>query len=154
MGRGAWRRGQFQQSAQKWQQGYQGAQAAIQSGVQAPKADPTAAAIANVNGLISGFNAATAGGAQSMWANNLRKSGQAGWAAGMNQYATSGLATKAAKGAPHYLAFAQGYGAQVVAQANSLPPRGDFAANMQRQQQMSAWEHQQRGKFRKLWRGG
>lgn len=153
MGRGAWRRGQIQQSAAKWQSGYQGAQAAIQAGVQNPKQDPTAAAIANVNGLISGFNAATAGGAQSTWAQNLRKAGQAGWAAGMNQFATSGLASKASKGMPHYQAFAAQYGPAVVAAASQLPARGDFAANQQRAANMAQWEHQQRGKYRKLWRG-
>lgn len=154
MGRGAWRKGQFAQTAQKWQTGYQGAQAALTAGVKAPKASPTQAAIAQVNTLVTNLNAAFAGGANSMWAQALQRSGDAGWSAGMTQYAQSGLAAKAAKGAPHYSAFAQQYGPAVVQQANSLPPRGDFAANQARQAAMAAWEHQQRGKFRKLWRGG
>lgn len=154
MGRGAWRRGQFQASADKWASGYTGAQAALTAGVQNPKADPTAAAIANVGTMVNNFNAALAGGASSQWAQNLRKAGQAGWATGMQQFASTGLAAKASKGKPHYAAFATQYGGAVVAAANSLPPRGDFSANMARQQQMAAWEHQNRGKYRKLWRGG
>jgi hypothetical protein len=153
MGRGAWRRGQYSQSADRWAAGYQGSGTAIAAGVAAPKQDPTAAAIAAVNQLIAGFNAATTGGAQSQWANALRKAGQAGWAAGMTMFAQSGLAAKASKGKPHFATFAQQYGAAVVQAANSLPARGDFAANQARSSQMQAWEHGQRGKYRKLWRG-
>lgn len=154
MGRGAWRRGQFAQSGQKWQSGYQNAGAAIQAGVQNPKQSPTNAAIAQVNTLITNLNAAFQGGSNSMWAQNLRRAGDQGWQAGMTAFAQAGLATKATKGGAHYAAFAQQYGPAVVQQANQLPARGDFAANMQRSQAMAQWEHSQRGKFRKLWRGG
>ncbi len=154
MGRGAWRRGQFTQSGQKWQAGYQNAGSAIQAGVQNPKQSPTNAAIAQVNTLVTNLTAAFQGGAQSMWAQNLRRAGDQGWAAGMNAFAQAGLSAKAQKGAAHYAAFAQQYGPAVIQQANSLPARGDFAANMQRAQAMAQWEHTQRGKYRKLWRGG
>lgn len=152
MSRGAWKRGQFSQSAQAWQTGYSGSSQAMQAGVANPSQDPTAAAINNVNGLVAGFNAATTGGAQSIWANNLRKAGLAGWQTGMKNFAATGLANKAQIGAPHFLAFAQQYGPAVVAYAASLPARGDFATNQQRATMMSTWEHQQRGKYRKLWR--
>lgn len=152
MSRGAWKRGQFQQSATAWQSGYSGAGAAMQAGVANPSQDPTAAAINNVSALVAGFNAATAGGAQSVWAQNLRKAGQAGWQNGMNNFAKTGLANKAAIGMPHYAAFAQQFGPAVVAAAAALPARGDFATNQQRSAQMQQWEHNQRGKYRKLWR--
>lgn len=154
MGRGAWKRGQFAQSASKWQSGYQGSQAAITAGVQNPKQSPTNAAIAQVNTLVANLNAAFQGGAQSQWANALRRSGDAGWAAGMTQFAGSGLAAKAAKGAPHYATFASQYGPAVLQAASQLPARGDFAQNQQRASAMAQWEHNQRGKYRKLWRGG
>ena len=154
MGRGAWKRGQYAQSATKWQSGYQAAGPAITAGVQNPKQDPTAAAIAQVTNLVANFNAATAGGAQSQWAQALRRSGQAGWASGMSAFAASGLAAKAQKGQAHYATFAQQYGPAVLQAANSLPARGDFAQNQQRASQMAQWEHNQRGKYRKLWRGG
>lgn len=154
MGRGAWKRGQFAQSGAKWQQGYQAAGPAIQAGVQNPKQSPTNAAIANVNTLIQNLNQAFAGGANSQWAQALRRSGDAGWAAGMQQFAQAGLAAKAQKGQAHYAAFAQQYGPAVLQAAAALPARGDFAQNMQRAQNMAQWEHTQRGKYRKLWRGG
>jgi hypothetical protein len=154
MGKGAWKRGDFAGSAQRWQTGYQNAGQNLTKGVQNPKRDPTQAAIANVNSLISGFNAATAGGAQSQWAQALAKAGLGGWQAGMTQFAQTGLAAKAQKGAPHFQSFAQGYGPAVVQQAASLPPRADFATNQQRSAVMQQWEHNQRGKYRKMWRGG
>lgn len=153
MGRGAWKRGQVAASAAKWAAGYQAAGPALTAGVANPSADPTAAAIANVASLVANFNAATAGGAQSVWAQNLRRAGQAGWAAGMNAYASQGLAMKASKGQAHYQAFAAQYAPAVVAAAAGLPARGDFAQNMARAQAMANWEHNNRGKFRKLWRG-
>jgi hypothetical protein len=154
VGKGAWKRGDFAGSATRWSSGYTNAGANLAKGVQNPKRDPTQAAIANVNGLITGFNAATAGGAQSQWAQALTRAGLAGWQTGMTQFAQTGLAAKAQKGMPHYQSFASGYGPAVVQQAASLPARADFATNMQRSQAMAQWEHNQRGKYRKLWRGG
>jgi imidazolonepropionase-like amidohydrolase len=154
MGRGAWKRGQYQQSATNWQTGYAGAQAALTQGVANPSRDPTAAAIANVNGLIAGFNAATTGGANSQWAQALRRAGQAGWAAGMTAFASSGLSQKASKGMPHFAAFAAQYGPAVTAYAAQLPARGAVGSNAQRSVDMQNWEHSQRGKYKKLWRGG
>lgn len=153
MSKGAWKRGQVQQTAQKWQQGYGAAGPAITAGVANPKQSPTAAAIAQVNTLIQNLNAAFAGGAQSQWAQALRRAGDGAWSSGMQAYAAGGLAVKATKGAAHYAAFAQTYAPAVLQQVNSLPPRGDFAANMARAQAMASWEHGNRGKFRKLWRG-
>ena len=151
MGRGAWKRGQIQQSATRWQSGYTSAGPALTAGVANPSADPTAAAIAQVGTMVSNFNTALAGGAQSQWANNLRRAGLAGWQAGMNAYASTGLASKASKGAPHFLLFAQQYAPAVLAAAAALPPPGDFAANQARAAAMSTWEHNQRGKYKHLW---
>lgn len=152
MGRGAWKKGQFQQSAQKWGTGYSGAQTAIVAGVAAPKQSPTQAAIKQINVLVQNLMAAFNGGPQSTWAMALAQAGDQAWAEGMKLFAAGGLAAKATKGQPHYQAFAQSYGPQVIQAAQNLSPRGDFAANQQRAAQMSTWEHQQRGKFRKLWR--
>lgn len=153
MGRGRWKRGDFAGSASAWQTGYSAAGAALQAGVNAPKRSPTQAAIANANTMVTNWNAATAGGAQSTWAQGLQRSGDAGWAAGMKQFAATGLAAKAAKGAPHVAAFAQQYGPAAVQQAASLTPRADFATNQQRSLAMQNWAHSNRGKYRHLWRG-
>jgi len=153
MGRGRWKRGDFAGSGQAWQTGYTAAGPNLVKGVQNPKRSPTQAAIAAVNQLVQNWNAALAGGAQSQWAQGLQRSGDAGWQQGMQQFAATGLAAKAAKGAPHYIAFAQQYGPAAVQQAASLTPRADFATNQQRSAQMQQWEHNQRGKFRHLWRG-
>lgn len=154
MGRGTWKRGNFAGSGQNWQKGYAGAQQNLANGVQTPKRSPTQAAISQINQLIAGFNAATQGGAQSQWAQGLQRAGDQGWAAGMTQFASTGLAQKAAKGAPHYAAFAQQYGPALMAASQQLPARGDFAQNQQRSAAMNQWAHAQRGKYRKVWRGG
>lgn len=153
MGRGRWKRGDYQGSANAWQSGYSAAGANLTAGIANPKRSPTQAAIAAAGTMVQNWNAATAGGAQSTWAQGLQRSGDAGWQAGMKQFAQTGLAAKAAKGAPHYAAFAQQYGPAVVQQAQQLPARADFATNMQRSQQMAAWEHSNRGRYRHLWRG-
>lgn len=153
MGRGRWKRGDFGGSANAWQQGYTNAGAALQAGVQNPKRSPTQAAIGAVNTMVQNWNASTAGGAQSTWAQGLQRSGDAGWAAGMKQFASTGLAAKAQKGQSHYAAYAQQYGPAVVQQAASLPARADFATNQQRSAAMQQWQHNQRGKYRHLWRG-
>jgi len=153
MSRGTWRRGQFQQSGQNWGNKYAQAGPNLIAGVANPKRSPVEAAIANVNNLIAGFNAATSGGAQSMWAQNLRKAGDASWANGMKDYANTGLAAKSQKGAAHYTAYATNAGPQVMQAASQLPPRGPAGTNGQRSTAMQEWLHAQRGKFRKLWRG-
>lgn len=153
MGRGAWRRGQFTQSGTNWQTGYSQAGAALTAGVANPRRSPTDAAIQNVNNLVAGFNAATSGGASSMWATNLRKAGDAGWAAGMKEFASTGLATKAAKGGSHYSAYASTAGPQVMSAVQSLPARGPAGSNSARSTQIQDFLHSNRGKFRKLWRG-
>lgn len=153
MGRGRWKRGDFAGSGNAWQTGYAGAGANLTAGVANPRRSPTQAALSAANTMVQNWNAATAGGAQSQWGQGLQRSGDAGWAAGMKAFAATGLAAKASKGAPHYTAFAQQYGPAVVQQAASLTPRGDFATNQQRSAAMQAWEHNQRGKFRHLWRG-
>jgi hypothetical protein len=153
MARGTWRRGQFGQSGQNWANKYAQAGANLIAGVANPKRSPTEAAIANVNNLISGFNSATSGGSQSLWAQNLRKAGDAGWANGMKDYANTGLASKAQKGGAHYAAYAANVGPQVMQAASQLPARGPAGTNGQRSQGMQDWLHGNRGKFRKLWRG-
>lgn len=151
MGRGAWKRGQFSASADKWASGYSAAGPNILKGIQTPKRSPTQAAIAAKDRMLAGINDAVSSG---RWANALSAAGDAGWQAGMTNKTVPSLSTRATAGKGHYAAFAQGYGGAVVAQANSLPPRGDFGANMQRAQQMAQWQHQNRGKYRKMWRGG
>lgn len=153
MGRGRWKRGDYTGSGNAWQQGYAAAGPNLTKGVQNPKRSPTQAAIAAANTMVQNWNAATAGGAQSQWAQGLQRSGDAGWQQGMTAFANTGLAAKAQKGAAHYSAFAQQYGPAVTQQAAGLTPRADFATNMQRAQQMAAWQHGQRGKYRRLWRG-
>jgi hypothetical protein len=154
MGRGAWKKGNFADTAQRWGTGYQNSGANLTKGIQNPKQSPTAGAIANVAAMAAGINNALSGGDQSIWANALRRSGDGAWKAGMALYAQSGLAAKATKGVPHYLAFAQQYGPAVVSYAAQLPPRGDFGANQNRAIMMMQFEHASRGKFRKLWRQG
>jgi hypothetical protein len=151
MGRGAWKRGQIAQSAQAWGTGYTNAGPALTAGVQNTPVDPTALAIAAQDRLVSGFNQAVTSG---QWANNLRRAGKAGWQKGMTNFANMGLAAKATTGMPHYQAFAQQYGPAIMGQVQQLPPRGSFAQNQQRSQQLNTWANQQRGKFKGAWRGG
>lgn len=153
MSKGAWKRGDFQGSATRWQSGYSGAGAALAKGVQAPAKDPTAAAIGAVDQLVAGFNAATAGGSNSIWANALRKAGLGSWQSGMAQYAQTGLGQKATKGAPHYLQFASQFGPATMQAVQSLPSRQAVGSNSQRVIDLNNWQHAQRGKYRKLWRG-
>lgn len=150
MGRGRWKRGDFAGSAQAWQTGYAAAGPNLTKGVAAPKRDPSQAAVAQQAALLSGFNAAVTSG---QWASGLQKSGLAGWQAGMNTYAQTGLAAKAQKGAAHYQSFAQNYGPAIMGQVNSLPARGAAGTNQQRSAAINDWAHTQRGKYRKAWRG-
>lgn len=141
----------IQQAAQAWAAGYTASGAAIAAGVANPRVDPTQAAIAQQATLLQNFNAAVSSG---QWAAGLRKSGLAGWQAGMTQKTIPSLGTRATAGQPHYLAFLQQWGPAVEAQVAALPARGDYNANKQRANAMMDWEHSQRGKYRKLWRGG
>lgn len=148
---GAWKKGQFAQGAQKWQQNYGASGANLKSGVAAPSRDPSAAAIAAKESMVAGFNAAITSG---MWQQNLQRSGLAGWQAGMNKFADTGLSMAAQKGAQHVAAFANAYGPQVMQQVASLPARGPAGTNQQRSAQLNQWQHQNRGKNRAAWRGG
>lgn len=150
MSKGSWKRGDFAGSAQRWSQGYTGAGPAITKGIAAPKRSPTASAVAAQDQLVSNFNQAVSSG---RWAANLRRAGDQGWASGMTLFANSGLGTKATKGQPHFLAFAQQYGPAVLSQVQSLPQRGTFDQNQQRSAQLNQWAHQQKGKYKGAWRG-
>lgn len=150
MSKGAWKRGQIQQSATNWASGYTSAGAALIAGIKNPKRSPTQAAIGAQDVMVSNWNQAVSSGA---WARNLQRSGDAGWAAGMTLFANSGLGTKATKGMPHYLAFAQSYAPAILAQVNALPARGTFAQNQARSAALNTWANQQRGKFKGAWRG-
>lgn len=151
MGRGAWKRGEFGKSADNWAAGYTASGPAIAKGIQQPKRSPTQAAIAAKDRMVAGINEAVASG---RWQNALAAAGDAGWQEGMTKKTIPSLATRATAGKAHFSAFAAGYGGAVVAQAQSLPPRGDFNANMARSQAMAQWQHQNKGKYRKMWRGG
>lgn len=151
MGKGAWKKGNFQGSAQNWAQGYSNAGANLAAGVNNPTRDPTQAAIAAKDSMLAGINQAVQSGA---WASGLQRAGLAGWQQGMKAYAQTGLATKAQKGQPRYAAFAQSYGPAITAQASSLPPRGPAGTNQARSAQINDWAHSQRGKYRHAWRGG
>lgn len=152
MPKGTWKRGQFAESAGNWQKGYAAAKANLTAGVANTPKDPTTAAVAQIDQLIAGFNAATTGGNSSVWARNLLKAGKASWQAGMTAFAAAGLAAKAAKGQPHYAEFAQQYGSTLMGRVAALPPRGDFEANMTRSSTLNSWAHQNKGKYKKLWR--
>lgn len=151
MGRGAWKRGDFAGSGTRWSQGYANAGQNLIKGIAAPKRDPTQAAIAQKAALLAGFNSAVQSG---QWEQGLARAGQAGWQAGMTQYAQTGLAAKAQKGQGHYTAFAQSYGQAIMGQVAGLPQRGPSGTNQQRSAAINDWAHQQRGKYRHAWRGG
>lgn len=151
MGRGAFKRGDFAGAAGKWAAGYSGAGEAIRKGIQNPKQSPTQAAIAAKDRMIAGINEAVSSG---RWQNGLQASGDAGWQKGMTDKTIPSLGTRANAGKQHYAAFAQAWGGAVAAQANSLPPRGTFDQNLQRSTAMNTWMHQQKGKYRHMWRGG
>lgn len=138
-------------AAQKWAAGYTASGPAIQAGVQNPRTDPTQAAIAQQQTLLQNFNAAVSSGA---WANGLRRAGLGGWQAGMMNKTIPSLGTRATAGQPHYQAFLNQWAPALEAAVAALPARGDFNANKQRASAMMDWQHQQRGKYRKLWRGG
>ena len=148
---GAWKKGQFGQTGQKWQQNYGAAGAALQAGVNAPARSPTQAAIAQKSAMVSGFNAAVTSG---VWEQNLTRAGDGAWAAGMKSYAQNGLAQGAAKGAPRVTAYAQAVGPQVMQQVAALPPRGAPGTNQQRSAQLNNAMHAQKGKFKGAWRSG
>lgn len=151
MGKGSWKRGDFQGGAQKWQQNYGSAGANLKKGAAAPRRDPTQAAIGQQAALLQGFNEAVSSG---RWAAGLQKAGQAGWQSGMNRFADTGMAAAASKGAPRVAAFAQSYGPAAMSQVASLPQRGAKGTNQQRSAQMNDWQHSQRGRYRNAWRGG
>lgn len=140
-----------QQAAQKWAANYAASGPAIQAGVAQPRQDPTAAAIAQQTTLVQNFNQAVTSGA---WANGLRKAGLAGWQTGMTKKTIPSLATRAQAGADHYQAFRSQWNAFLDSTLANLPARGTYEQNMQRARAMADAEHGQRGKFRKLWRGG
>lgn len=150
MAKGSWKKGNFQQSAQNWQNGYANAGANLAAGVNNPTRDPSQAAIAAQAAMLAGINQAVTSG---QWAAGLQRSGLAGWQQGMKTYAQTGLAAKAAKGNPHYAAFAQAYGPAVMGQVGSLPPRGPAGTNQQRSAALNDWSHSNRGKYRHAWRG-
>lgn len=151
MGRGAWKKGNFQGTAQNWSTGYANSGANLTAGVNNPSRDPTQAAIAAQSAMLAGINAAVTSG---QWAAGLQRSGVAGWQAGMKTYASTGLAAKAQKGQSHYAAFASTYGPAIMGQVSSLPARGPAGTNQQRSASLNDWAHSQRGKYRKQWRGG
>lgn len=150
MGRGNWKRGNFQGSAQNWSTGYTNAGPNLKAGVAAPSRDPTQAAAAAQDALLAGFNAAVTSG---QWRNGLQRAGLAGWQNGMNNYAAQGLAMGAKKGQSRYQAFAQAYGPTIMSQVSSLPARGPAGTNQQRSAAINDWAHSQRGKYRHAWRG-
>lgn len=151
MGRGAWKKGNFQGSATSWSTGYSNSGANLTAGVNNPARDPTQAAIAAQSALVAGFNQSVTSGA---WAQGLQRSGLAGWQSGMKSYAAQGLAQKAQKGQSHYAAFASTYGPAIMSQVSSLPARGPTGTNQQRSAALNDWAHTQRGKYRNQWRGG
>lgn len=138
------------QAAAAWAAGLTSSGTAISDGVNNPRASPTAQAIAQKNVMVAAWNASITNGT---WAQNLQASGDAGWKAGMINKTIPNLATSASAGQPHYLAFAQQWFPALEAQVANLPARGDYAANKARANSMMDWEHSQRGKYRKLWRG-
>jgi hypothetical protein len=147
---GSWAKGQYAASAQKWATNYAASGANLKSGVAAPRRDPTAAAVAQQQAMVSGFNAAVSSG---MWAQNLQRAGLAGWQSGMTQFANTGMQAAATKGQSRVAAYAQSYGPQVMQQVQSLPAKGPAGTNQQRSAQLNAWAHSQRGKNRAAWRG-
>jgi hypothetical protein len=150
MSRGKLSRESIAAAAQKWANGYAGSGAAMAKGVQNPTRDPTAAAIAQQNAMVQGWNASITSG---QWKASLASAGLAGWQAGMMQKTIPSLATRANVGQPHVTAFLNAWAPAITAAIQSLPPRGDYAANKARSGAMQDWEHAQRGKFRKMWRG-
>lgn len=139
------------QAAAAWAAGLTSAGTAISDGVKNPRASPTAQALAAKNLMVSAWNASITSGA---WANNLSAAGDTAWAAGMMNKTIPNLATSASAGQPHYLAFAQQWFPALETAVGNLPARGDYAQNKARATAMMDWEHSQRGKFRKVWRGG
>lgn len=139
------------QAAQKWAQGYAGAGAAMAAGIANPAKDPTQAAIDQKNTMVTEWNKSITNGS---WESALRNAGQAGWQAGMTQKTIPMLGQRATVGQPHYAAFLQSWMPAITAAVESLPPRGTFAQNQARSAAMQQWEHDQRGKFRKVWRTG
>lgn len=143
--------GNFQAMASKWSSGLQGSTEAIKAGIQNPKQSPTQAAVAAKDRMVSQFNASVT---DKTWENNITRSGDAGWRDGILKTGLARLATGAAKGQQHWQAFAAQYGPAIEAQKQTLPARGDFATNQQRSAALNGWAHSQKGKYRKLWRGG
>ena len=139
-----------QAAAQKWAANYSASGPEITAGVQNPRADPTAAAIANKNGWVQGVNRAATDGS---WENGLRKAGQAGWQNGMMQKTIPSLATRAQAGLAHYQAFRNAWNTFLDSALPNLPARGTYEQNMARARSMADAQHAQHGKYRKLWRG-
>lgn len=148
---GAWAKGQFGQTGQKWQQNYGNSQAALTSGVNAPRRSPTQAAIAQKSAMVAGFNQSVQSG---VWETNLTRAGDPAWASGMKQYAATGLQNGAAKGAARVNAYANTVGPQVMQQVAALPARGAPGTNQQRSANLNNYMHQNKGKFKGAWRGG
>jgi hypothetical protein len=140
-------------AANKWSANYQSSTAAITAGINAPGVDPIGPAIANKQQMLSRFQDAV-GPQGGLWETNLQRAGVQGWKQGIMTKGLARLSSGAQAGQPHYLAFLNAWAPAVQAQVNALPPRGTYQTNKQRATMMMDWEQAQRGKFRKLWRGG
>lgn len=90
----------LQQTISRWQSGAGGAQQAFVDGVQNTDVDPTARAVANAAGALSGYADAINSG---RWARNLQAVGKGGWQAATVAKAGN-YGTGIAAGVPKYTA--------------------------------------------------
>lgn len=154
MGRGAWKRGDFAGSAKRWGSGYRGASQAIKDGVDKTDKDPTALAGEHAADAVREYARVVTSDPNGPWRRGLARAGKAGWQKGMKDFADNGLGIKAEKGEKHFLPAAQALGQATMQQVAQLPARQATGNNDARVTQMNRWQHEQRGKYRKLWRGG
>jgi hypothetical protein len=129
-------------ASQAWQNGFSGAGAKYEAGVNAVTVAPGQAAAQQKNAYVQGVTANA-----NIWASKVASVTLQDWKSAAINTGGARLASGAAKGAPKVQTFMTNFLPQLGSIVDGLPNRGSFEQNMQRFSTYATQLHQKKGQF-------